>query len=26
MGLELRIIDEKPHPSWWTIKPNPAKP
>ena len=25
MGLDLRIIDEKPHPSWWTIKPDPAK-
>jgi len=25
-GLAMNIIDEKPHPSWWLVKPNPAKP
>jgi len=25
-GLELRLIDEKPHPSWWLVKPNQPKP
>jgi predicted O-methyltransferase YrrM len=25
-GLELHIIDELPHPSWWVRKPNPKTP